>query len=111
MPLMKDKIKSLFTFIKDAWTGGIRGKIGFLLLIFAIFMFIRIFWGEVNVQTFIMNIWRLNASQEQLIQEQEKLQTLYRHIELLQSYSFDYVEELGLKYLNIGDPDIKVLKM
>ncbi len=111
MPSMKEKIKNLFSFIGHAWTGSFRGKIGVLLSIFAAFMFIRIFWGEVNIQNFIMNIWRLNAEQEQLIAEQTKLNTLNRHIELLQGYSSDYVEELGLKYLNIGDPKAKILKI
>lgn len=108
---MKEKIKNFFGFIGAAWTGGIRGKIGILFTVFAAFMFVRIFWGEVNVQTFVINIWRLNTEQQQLAAEQEKLQSLQRHIELLQGYSADYVEELGLKYLNIGDPKIKILKI
>lgn len=108
---MKEKIKNFFGFIGAAWTGGIRGKIGILFAVFAAFMFVRIFWGEVNVQTFVINIWRLNTEQQQLAAEQEKLQSLQRHIELLQGYSADYVEELGLKYLNIGDPKIKILKI
>lgn len=111
MPPMKEKIKNFFGFIGAAWTGGIRGKIGILFAVFAAFMFVRIFWGEVNVQTFVINIWRLNTEQQQLAAEQEKLQSLQRHIELLQGYSADYVEELGLKYLNIGDPKIKILKI
>lgn len=111
MPPMKEKIKNLFSFIGRAWSGSFRGKIGVLLSIFAAFMFVRIFWGEVNLQKFIINIWRMNAEQEQLITEQEKLETINRHIELLQGYSPDYVEELGLKYLNIGDPKAKILKI
>ncbi len=47
---MREKIKNLFGFIGRAWSGGIRGKVGILFAIFAGFMFIRIFWGEVNVQ-------------------------------------------------------------
>lgn len=69
------------------------------------------FLGDVNIQRFVMNIWQLNAEQTQLATETAKLNTLNRHIELLQGYSADYVEELGLKYLNIGDPDIKILKI
>lgn len=111
MPPMKEKIKNFFGFIWRAWTGGIRGKFGLLFAIFALFMFVRIFWGEVNVQKFVMNIWRLNEEQEQLVAETQKLNYLKSHIELLQGYSPDYVEELGLKYLNIGDPAIKILKM
>ncbi len=111
MPSMKGKIKNLFSFIGAAWRGSFRGKIGVALSIFAAFMFVRIFWGDVNVQNFVINIWRLNAEQEQLNQEQEKLNTINRHIELLQGYSTDYVEELGLKYLNIGNPKAKILKL
>ncbi len=80
-------------------------------MIFAVFMFIRMFWGEVNIQRLIINIWRLNGEQEQLVAEQKELEAIKRHIELLQGYSADYVEELGLKYLNIGDPKVKILKI
>ena len=111
MPSMKEKIKNFFGFIGRAWSGGWHGKFGVLATIFAAFAFIRIFWGDVNVQNFIINIWRLNDEQEQLVMEQNKLDAINRHIELLQGYSADYVEELGLKYLNIGDPDIKILKI
>ncbi len=58
-----------------------------------------------------MNIWRLNAEQEQLPEEQKKLDSLARHITLIQDYSPDYVQELGLKYLNVGDPNFKILKL
>ena len=111
MALMREKIKNLFGFVGPAWSGGIRGKVGILFAIFAGFMFIRIFWGEVNVQKFIMNIWRLSAEQEQLAHEQKKLDSLARHITLIQDYSPDYVQELGLKYLNVGDPNFKILKL
>lgn len=111
MPPMKEKIKNFFAFIKRAWSDGIYGKIGILLTLFAAFMFIRMFWGEVNVQRLIINIWRLNGEQEQLATEQAELHAIRRHIELLQGYSTDYVEELGLKYLNIGDPKVKILKI
>lgn len=111
MPPMKEKIKNLFDFIKRAWSDGTYGKFGILLTLFAVFMFVRMFWGEVNVQRLVINVWRLNAEQEQLAAEQAELKAIRRHIELLQGYSADYVEELGLKYLNIGDPKFKILKI
>ncbi len=110
MPPMKEKIKNFFGFIWRAWRSGWRGKVGLLAALFALFMFVRIFWGDVCVQKFIMNIWQLNAEQQQLAMEQEKLSTLKQHIELLQGYSPDYIEELGLRYLNIGDPKTRILK-
>ncbi len=111
MPPMKKKIKNLFSFIGRAWSGGIRGKFGVLACLFALFMFLRIFWGDVNVQGFVLNIWRLNKEQATLDAERAKLDTLKRHIELLESYSPDYVSEIGLKYLNIGDSKYKILKI
>ena len=108
---MRDKIKNLFEFLGTAWSGGIRGKIGILATIFALFMFIRIFFGDVSVQKFILNIWRLNEEQQQLVSETAKLDTLKHHIELIQNHSPDYIEELGLKYLNLGDSKMKILKI
>ncbi|MDE6481483.1 MAG: hypothetical protein K2L25_01525 [Alphaproteobacteria bacterium] len=111
MANMWEKIKNLFGFLGRAWSGSIRGKIGILFAVFAAFMFVRIFWGEVNVQKFIINIWRLNTEQQQLDAEQQKMATLARHIELIQEYSPDYIQELGLKYLNVGDANFKILRL
>ena len=108
---MKEKIKNFFGFIGRAWSDGIYGKFGIVMLVFALFIFVRMFWGDVNMQKLIINVWRLHGEQEQLAAEQEKLQKIQRHIELLQGYSADYVEELGLKYLNIGDAKYKILKI
>ncbi len=108
---MKGKIKNLFSFIGRAWSGGIRGKLGVALTAFAAFMFIGLFWGDVNIQKFTMNVWHLRQAQSQLTAEQGNLNNINKHIELLQGYSADYIEELGLKYLNIGDPKTKILKI
>ena len=108
---MKDKIKNLFSFIGRAWRGGIRGKAGVFLTILAGFMFFHLLFGEVNIARFVANIWHLKSEETELANEQAKLETMNRHIELLQNYSPDYVEELGLQYLNIGDPAFKVLKL
>ena len=108
---MKEKIKNFFGFIGRAWSDGIYGKFGIVMLVFALFIFVRMFWGDVNVQKLIINVWRLHGEQEQLEKKKKKLQKIQRHIELLQGYSADYVEELGLKYLNIGDAKYKILKI
>ena len=111
MARMKDKIKNLFGFIGHAWAGGIHGKVGIFFALFALFMFVRIFWGDVNVASFVANIWHLNTERQELIAEQTKLEKIDRHIDLLENYSPDYVEELGLRYLNTGDAEYKVLKI
>ncbi len=111
MTLMKGKIKNLFNFLGRAWSGGIRGKLGIILALFACFMFIGMFWGDVSIQRFGINAWHLRTAQEQYNAETTKLNELQQHIKLLENYSPDYIEELGLKYLNIGDAKIKILKI
>ena len=108
---MREKIKNFFGFIGRAWTGGSRGKWGILCALFAVFMFVRMFTGYTNVQRFVMNIWHLNNERAVLEQQTAKLNELRHHIQLLHDYSTDYVEELGLQYLNIGDPKFKILKI
>ena len=111
MTSMKGKIKKLFSFLSRAWSGSARGKLGTILALFGGFMFIGLFWGDVNIQRFAMNTWHLKTAQEQLATEQHTLKTIEQHIKLLQNYSPDYIEELGLKYLNIGDAQVKILKI
>ncbi len=110
MPSMKEKIKNLFRFLGRAWSGSIRGKFGVLLALFASFMFIGLFWGNVSVQRVTMNVWHLNKASEQLNAETATLNEIQQHIKLLQNYSPDYIDELGLQYLNIGNPQVKILK-
>ena len=108
---MKDKIKNFFGFIGRAWRGGPRGKVGIFFFMFGIFAFVRIFCGDVNIQRFIVNIWHLSHERAELVAETKKLETIEHHIHLLENYSPDYVEELGLRYLNIGDAEFKILKI
>ncbi len=108
---MKEKIKNLFAFMGRAWVAGFHGKVGVFLTIVAVFWSIGIFTGKTTLQGFIVNIWRLNSAQEQLIQEQTKLEQLQKHIDLVQKNSPDYIEELGLKRLNMGDAKTKILKI
>ena len=110
MPPMKGKIKNLFSFLRRAWSGGFHGKMGIALAAFACFMFIGLFNGTVSIQRFAINTWRLNQEQIKLDSEKQTLTEIQQNITLLQNYSPDYVDELGLKYLNIGDPKIRILK-
>ena len=109
---MKKKIKNFFEFAKRAWTSGSRGKIGIILMLLSMFFFIRMFCGTRNVQSFIMNAWRLNHERTELAIAQQQLKEIQHHIYLLQhpNSSSDYIEELGLRILNVGNPDFKELK-
>jgi hypothetical protein len=109
---MKEKIKNFFEFVKSAWVAGPRGRWGFLFMILAIFFFIRLFCGTQNIQGFIMNAWNLNRERAELEIAQKQLQQIQHHIYLLQhpNSSSDYIQELGLQTLNLGDRDFKELK-
>ena len=109
---MKEKIKNFFEFIKSAWTAGSRGKIGIVLMLLSLFFFVRLFYGTQNVQSFIVNAWHLNRERAELAGAQKQLQQIQHHIYLLQhpNASSDYIEELGLQTLNLGDKDFKELK-
>lgn len=111
MARMREKIKNFFGFVGHAWRGGIRGKAGVAFALFAIFMAVQMFIGDVSIQKSIANIWHLRGEQAQLAAETAKLDAYRRHIRLLQTHSPDYVEELGLRHLNIGNPKIRVLKI
>ncbi|MBO7042304.1 MAG: hypothetical protein J6W08_00355 [Alphaproteobacteria bacterium] len=109
---MKEKIKNLFAFLGRAWAAGSRGKIGIILMLLSLFLFIRLFCGTSSVQNFAINAWRLNHERAELALAQKQLQQLEHHIYLLQhpNNSSDYIEELGLQTLNLGDSEFKELK-
>ena len=109
---MKEKIKIFFAFIGRAWTAGPRGKWGFVLMLVSVFFFIRLFCGTQNIQGFIINAWNLNRERTELAVAQKQLQQIQHHIYLLQhpNSSSDYIQELGLQTLNLGDSDFKELK-
>lgn len=111
MPPMKEKIKNLFRFIGRAWSGGLWGKLGVFATIITLILFTRLFTGDVSIQRFSMDIWRLRHAQEQLASERATLDTLNHRIDLLQNYSPDYINELGLRYLNVGPKGVKILKI
>jgi cell division protein FtsB len=106
-----EKIKNFFGFIGRAWTAGPRGKLGIAFAVFALFMFIRMFMGDMNIQRFVMNAWNLNRERAELAERTQVRNILQHHIDLLKNGSPDYVEELGLQYLNIGDPKFRILKI
>ena len=109
---MKEKIKNFFAFVKSAWVAGPRGRWGILFMLLSIFFFVRLFCGTQNIQGFIINAWNLNRERTELEIAQKQLQQIQHHIYLLQhpNSSSDYIQELGLQTLNLGDKDFKELK-
>ena len=107
---MKEKAKELLAFIGRAWRGGIRGKIGLAMVLFAMFAFLRMFIGHATIPGFIADKVRLDRERATLAMEQEKLAAVDRHIHLIQTHSPDFIEELSQKHLNMGDPNLRILR-
>ena len=81
-------------------------------MLFSLFLFVRLFFGTQNVQGFIVNAWHLKHERAELAVAQKQLQQVQHHVYLLQhpNSSSDYIEELGLQTLNLGNPEFKELK-
>ena len=109
---MKEKIKNFFDFLKSAWAAGPRGRWGIVFMFLSLFFFVRLFYGTQNLQGFIINAWHLNRERIELATAQKQLQQIQHHIYLLQhpNSSSDYIQELGLQTLSLGDSDFKELK-
>jgi len=109
---MKEKIKNFFDFLKSAWVAGPRGRWGIVFMFLSLFFFVRLFYGAQNIQGFVINAWHLNHERIELAEAQKQLQKIQHHIYLLQhpNSSSDYIQELGLQTLNLGDGDFKELK-
>ena len=107
---MWKKVKALMSFLWSAWRGSVRGKIGVALILFSVLILVRLFLGDVSIQKIIGDKFRLGREEIQLEQEKYKLHQMEKHISLLQNRSPDYVEELAQKHLNIGSPNVRVLK-
>lgn len=108
---MKEKIKNLLAFMGRAWRTSWKGKIAVLTTIFLVFKLCEFFSNKSSIQQFIINFWRLNEARQELVVAQAKLDKINHHLELLNENSCDYIQELGLTKLNIGDRDIKILKI
>lgn len=105
------KIKKFFSFIGRAWSGGMRGRVGIFCALFAILAFTRLFLGDATVQKFIGDGFKYRSEQKQLAAERAKSDAITLHIQLLQEYNADYVEELAQRYLNMGDPKTRILRI
>ena len=107
---MWDKIKNFFSFLGRAWRGGRGGKVGILCALFAGFMAVQLVIGDVSIQNFVIKTVQLGRDQKQLAAEQAKLARINHQIALLQHHSPDFLEEMSLKYLNIGNPKYRIIK-
>ncbi|MCL2369481.1 MAG: hypothetical protein FWC83_02285 [Alphaproteobacteria bacterium] len=107
---MIQKVKELFAFIGRAWTGGVRGKIGIIAFLFAVLFIARMFIGHATIPGLITGEFHLARERAQLQTERERLTAVETHIQLVQSHSHDFIEELAQSRLNIGNPNLRILR-
>ena len=107
---MGEKIKSLaLTFVRGA-TGGLQGFIGAALTIISVCFLAGLFTGTTNIQTYFRNRNALGNTDAKIESLQGQLDAANLHIKLIQSHSPDFISEMALKYLNLGDPKMMILK-
>ena len=107
---MREKIKSLFSFLGNAWRGSIRGKIGIALTLIAIIFFVRMFFGHATPHGLVINEMALERERATLAAEQKRVAAIEAHIRLIQSHSPDFITELSHSHLNMGDPRWRILR-
>ncbi len=108
---MLTKIKNLFGVLSRTFISGFQGFFGVVFIIFATIMFSGLFWGDVSIQKYIYQEFVLIRKDAELEKHTEKLNELKLHNDLIMNASPDYLEEIGLKQLNKGTPDTKILKI
>lgn len=107
---MWQKIKSvLLVFVRGAFSSW-KGFLGAVMIVASIYLFTGLFTGIASVQNYIKNARALNKADDKIAAIRSELETTNRHIKLLLDHSPDFVSEMAVKYLNLGDPNAKVIK-
>jgi cell division protein FtsB len=105
------KIKQFLNFLRLALRGGWRGLIGFLFLIICCYSA----WNILTSRNGIINLIKYNrqlSNLNQLIEQKTALRdNKQTHINLIKSYSPDYIQELIQNNLNMAPQKTKLLKI
>ena len=107
---MWEKIKSIAGIFVRGATGGALGFLGAAMILVSIYFLAGLFTGTTNVQNYIRNRRALGNTDAKIAELTRRLETENLHIKLLQSHSPDFISEMALKHLNLGDPKMMILK-
>jgi cell division protein FtsB len=107
---MWDKIKSAFTVFFTGMFSSMRGFLGAAMVAVSVYFFVGLFTGVASIQNYIKNLNSMHTSTSRIEAEQQKLDTINHHIKLLQEHSPDFVSEMALRHLNMGDPKSLIIK-
>jgi hypothetical protein len=107
---MWGKIKSaLAVFFRGAFS-GMHGFIGAALIVFSVWLWVGFFTGAANIQNYIRGLRNVGAADARIDALRARLNRTELRIKLLQEHSPDFVAEMGLVHLNLGDPALKEIK-
>lgn len=107
---MFGKIKSIAGVFARGCAGGWRGLAGAALLVFSAYLFVGFFTGVANIKNYIANRYELGTADARLYAAKNRLDRTSRHIRLLSEQSKDFVSEMALRHLNMGDPEMRIIK-
>ncbi|MDR1071931.1 MAG: hypothetical protein LBL21_04800 [Rickettsiales bacterium] len=110
IPDMWEKIKSMTGILIRGTLGGWRGALGALMAGLSVYFFVGLFTGVASVQNYFKNRVALGRADEKIAVLRKQLDAENLHIELLQKHSPDFISEMALRHLNLGDPQLMILK-
>ena len=107
---MAKKIKSALGVFFRGMFGGWRGAVGTALIVFSLYMLAGLFNGATNIQNYIRDKRELATADARIIAARKRLDAANQHIKLMREHSPDFVSEMAMKHLNLGDPGVRILK-
>jgi len=97
---MGKKIKSI---------GG-KGLIGILLMVVSVYLLVGLFRGTTNLQSYVRNRQFLADADARIGALESELARTKLHINLIQSHSPDFISELASRQLNLGSPNVFLIR-
>ena len=107
---MLGKIKSIIKRVIAATFVSRQGFVGAFLTALAIYFCVGLVTGTANIQNYFRNRATLAQTDAKIADLGRQLEVENRNIKLLQSHSPDFVSEMALRHLNMGDPKIMMIK-
>ena len=107
---MLEKIKSIFRVFFKGAIQSFPGFIGAAMVVLSVYFVIGLFTGTANIQNLVRNRIALSKADGKIAAAEEQLDRVNLHIKLLQEHSKDFISEMALKHLNLGDPNLLIIK-
>ncbi|MDR2769886.1 MAG: hypothetical protein LBB08_00370 [Rickettsiales bacterium] len=107
---MWGKIKSAFGILFRGMFASFYGFAGAVLTAISVWLCVGLFTGAANIRSYVRNRRTLRESDAKIAALAKELAKTNMHIKLLQDHSPDFVSEMALQKLNLGDSETMILK-